>query len=232
VGRNGLDRLGKLLVDLVLLAVVGIPGFRGQKTPGQGQLAHRLPDPRIIGDRLGADIARPRQRRLRILHPLFRIHILPGVLEGIPAEDLLGEYELRQRLQPLLARHRRPGAALWLEGKVEVLQRLQLVGRPQGRLQLGRQLALLLDALEDRLPALLEIAHIFDPLLDGAYLLLIQTSGRLLAITRNEGDGVVRIQQLDRALDLAPTQAQLFRDGGVHLLLFHADIPVFDSRAG
>ena len=70
------------------------------------------------------------------------------------------------------------------------------------RRELGRQLALLLDALEDRRAALLELAQIGQPLLERAQLGVVEPAGGFLAVARDEGHGGLVVEQ---------------GDGGVHL---------------
>jgi len=98
---------------------------------------------------------------------------------------------------------------------------LQHHGRPDPGLQFRRQLALLGDALQHRPLALLQVAQVFQAGLDGPELLLIQSAGDLLAVSGDEGDGVVLVQQLDGAGDLASFQAQFLGDGGDNRMIGH-----------
>ena len=107
-----------------------------------------------------------------------------------------------QRLQALLAGRGRQRALLRLVRQVEVFEPLGVVGREDGGAQLVGQLALALDALEDGLLALGELAQQADALLDDAHHLLVEAAGAFLAVARDERDGVALVEQLHHALDL------------------------------
>ena len=68
--------------------------------------------------------------------------------------------------------------------------------------QLGRQLALRFDRAQDRLLALLQQPQPRDARLDLADLLFVEPAGLVLAIARDEGHRVARIEQSNNALDL------------------------------
>ena len=70
-------------------------------------------------------------------------------------------------------------------------------GWPRCGLQLVGELALLEDGGEDRLAAADEIAEVGELLFDVADLDLVESSGGLLAIARDEGDGAAFVEQLD-----------------------------------
>ncbi len=78
--------------------------------------------------------------------------------------------------------------------------------------ELRRELALLLDALQDRRAPLLEFAQVGEPLFEQAQLRVIKTSGGFLAIAGDEGHGGLAIQQGDGGLDLRQACVDLFSD--------------------
>ena len=68
--------------------------------------------------------------------------------------------------------------------------------------QLVRQLALLADAVEDRLPAIFQLAQVSQALVQGAKLRIVQGPGDFLAVARDERNRRAAIQQVDGRLDL------------------------------
>ena len=114
----------------------------------------------------------------------------------------------RRRLEAALACRAGERLLFGFVGEVQVFQPARRVGREEGVAQLVRQLALRLDALEDGLLAISELAELIDPQLNDADDLLVQAARPLLAITGDEGNGVPFVEELDHAfhLDLADLQ--------------------------
>jgi len=65
------------------------------------------------------------------------------------------------------------------------------------------------------------VVQVFQAGLDSPELLLIQPAGDLLAITSDEGHGVVLVQQLDGAGSLIGLDAQFLGDGGYDGMIGH-----------
>ena len=84
--------------------------------------------------------------------------------------------------------------------------------------QLGGELALLLDALEDGLAPGLEFTQVSEALLEGAQLRIVETLRGLLAVTRDEGNRGALVEQADGRLDLLHAHAELFGDLPVDLI--------------
>ena len=114
----------------------------------------------------------------------------------------------RQRLQAPLAGDRGQRLLLGLEGQIEVFQPLGRVGVLNLLGQLGRELALRFDRLEDRRLAFGELANLADAKLNFANLLFVEAAGLILAIARDEGDGVPFVEQLERASHFFRRQAR------------------------
>ena len=138
----------------------------------------------------------------------------------VAARPLLLE-EVGQPFQPSLPRHRGPGPALGPVGAVQVLnlgEHLRLLQRRAQLLQLPAfQLAALLDQSKHLLPPLLQIAQIAQPLAQIPQHRVVQPAGCLLAVARDEGDGVPLIHQPHRALNLPPRHRKLLRQGLHHI---------------
>ena len=117
-------------------------------------------------------------------------------------ERRVGEQHVGQRLDARFARDLALGAALGLVRQVQVFQ--FLLGRRglDGGAKLGRQLALLVDALEHRFAPVLEFAQVAQPVFQLAQLDVVQAAGGLLAVAGDEGDGGAAVEQVDRGLDL------------------------------
>ena len=120
-----------------------------------------------------------------------------GRVRGRILDQLIGE-----RLEAGLARDVRLGLAALFVRQVQVLQaRLGLAAEDE-RLEVVRELALLLDGGKHRLLALLEFTQVRRTLLDGAQLTVVEPAGDFLAITRNKRHGIALGEQLERCLDL------------------------------
>ena len=83
---------------------------------------------------------------------------------------------------------------LGLNGQVEVLEPLGVLGRADRRREVGVQLPLGLDRLEDRLLPLGQLAQPLDAKLDLVDHNLVQIPGPFLAISRDERNGVAFVQ--------------------------------------
>src|SRR5690606_20005815 len=75
------------------------------------------------------------------------------------------------------------------------------------------ELALLLDAREDRLAAVLELAQVREARLERAQLRIVEAAGDLLPIARDERYGGTVVEQRDGGLDLRRGGADLGGDG-------------------
>ena len=75
-------------------------------------------------------------------------------------------------------------------------------GQFNGGAQGGRELALLLNALQNGFAAVFEFAQIAQPGVEFAQLNIIKPAGRFLAVARNKWHGRAAIEQLHRSLDL------------------------------
>jgi hypothetical protein len=134
----------------------------------------------------------------------------------------------RQRLESGFLRHRRLGLPLLLVGKIEILEHGQLEGGEELVLQLGRQLALPLDlldderlALEDLVPGLAGVDHL-------ANRDFVQVPRLLLAVPRDERHGGALVRQLQdggggRDGDLGMTRCEPLRKGHARMI---ADRPL------
>ncbi len=76
-------------------------------------------------------------------------------------------------------------------------------------MQLRGELLLLLDARENRSPALLELPQIAETLGQVAQLCVVQCAGGLLAITGDERDRTARVQKGDSGADLLGPDPEL-----------------------
>ena len=122
-----------------------------------------------------------------------------------------------QPLQPRLARDHRLGAALGLEGQVDVFKFGLGHGfcNRQGK-RIG-QLALFRDRPKDRATPRLKLAQITQPFLQFAQLGVVKAAGHLFAVARDEGDGRAAIQQVDRRRHLTRGRGNLNGDQAVDL---------------
>ena len=127
----------------------------------------------------------------------------------MPIPEQLGE-----RLEAALARDHRARAALGLERQVEILERLLRRRGVDARGERGVELALLLDALEDRGAALGELAEVLRAIADVAKLDFVEAARGFLAIAGDEGKGVAFVEERERAGDLLRGERQFAGDRG------------------
>ena len=205
VARNLGDRL---LEIVVLLELRGLGRLRRHNLALDDGLlregvAHKATNVRDIGDALGDDVART-------------LEILGGAVVGLVVPDLV-----RERLEPLLLRDHRTGTAFRLEGLVEVLEGVLLHARLNLRAKVVRELALVLDGLENRRPAILEFGVVAQPLLDLGDLDLVEVAMHLLAVAGDERNRVTFTQKLRDGGDLPAGNPQFGREARQHLLLIH-----------
>ena len=206
------QRLGKVeiigkLGALRRLAVAHLGGEAAALPIGFAQRAQEF---RIFGKALDQNGACALQRRLRRGDVLLRIHEGGGCLLRLAGG--LGEEQIGQGLQARLFGDLRLGAALGLVGQVEVFEPRLGVGGVELERQLVGELALLADAVEDRLAPVLQLAQVAQALLQGAQLGIVQGAGDFLAVARDEGNGGTAVEQIDGRLDLPFLHTQFVRN--------------------
>ena len=125
-----------------------------------------------------------------------------------------------QRLEPLLPSDGGAGPPLGTEGKIEVFQGRHGLGGVDLRPKLLGQESALLQGLEDGPPALVEFLELGQAVPDRGDGDLVERSGGLLAVPRDERDGPAGGQKFGRGGDLRGTQAQ-FAGDSVYVKRFH-----------
>ena len=108
----------------------------------------------------------------------------------------------RQRFEPCFTGDLGFGAPLRLVRQIEIFEPGLGVGVLNRRCELGRQLPLLLDALQDGRTPLLELAQIRQPIFQRPEGGVIETAGGFLAIAGDEGDRGFSVEQGDGGIDL------------------------------
>ena len=215
VRRYLLQRLGMVEIvgefGAVLLLALG--DARRQMGVVPQPVADRPDQVGILGEAFGQDVARAFQRGRGVGDVLVGIHIRRGRLFG--DQRGVGQQRIGQRLQPGLAGDHRLGAALLLVGQIEIFQPRLGIGLADPGTQFLGELALLLDALQDRRAALLHLAQIDQPFVQQAKLHIVQPAGGLLAIARDEGNRRAPVKQRDGGRDLFNTNPKF--PGNPHL---------------
>jgi hypothetical protein len=197
------------LGDLGVVLVLAVHLLGAQEPFGPEPFAQRLHQRRVLGPALGEDVAYAVQHReggreigaglaivergRRLAERLrFRVRVERGVGEQLVGQRLYAEF-----LGDLAL-----GAALLLEGQVDVFQ--FLLGRRGGdlRAQSIGQLALLVDGLEHCGAAVFQLAQVGQARLQLAQLNVVQAARGLLAVARDEGHGGPAVQQLHGCTDL------------------------------
>ena len=165
---------------------------------------------RILGEALHEDLARPFQGGGGIGHPLGGVDEAGrpglGVLAGV-LQQAQG-----QGFQPGLPGQLGLGAALGLEGQIEVLQALLGVRGQDLGLEFGAQFALVLDAPQNQVAPFFQFPQIAQALLQQAQLDVVQAAGDLLAIAGDEGYRGALVEQTDGGGDLLRARRQFLAD--------------------
>ena len=213
VRRNTAERLGEIVVVLELgdLGFLSHDRACGHAALAAREVAHPAAQLGILGNALAQDVPRAGECVVRRWHLALRADKLHGPRHGSLVVDRVVPDQVREWLEPPLARDDRPGAALRLEGKVKVLERLLRRHGVELRAELRRQLALLVDGLPDCGSPFAELPQVFGPLLDGAQLCLVEPAGGFLAIPCDKGKGVALGEQLEGAGHLADGERELLR---------------------
>ncbi|OQA37582.1 MAG: hypothetical protein BWY56_00833 [Acidobacteria bacterium ADurb.Bin340] len=208
----GLEAQGGL-IPLLLLPQGGL-----QDAVLQECLAHPRAVVGVLRQALRQDVPGPLHAlggRLQAF--LVLLHEGCGQHQGIRAGSI-GQQGLQQRLQAPLPGLRGLGALLGLVGEVEILQLRLGPGALDAGLELLGELALLLDGLEHRLPALQQFLEVGHPVLDGPDRDLVQGARGLLPVPGDEGHRVPFLQQGHHRGHPRPREAQFQANAINHLL--------------
>src|SRR5690606_15517752 len=180
--RDLRERLGVAEVIGILrtLGLLAFDDLRADHAAAPQPFAQPAEKLRVLAPALDQDRARAFERGLRVGHALLLVDEFRRGLLGRAARIL--EQQVRERLETRLARDLRPGPALRPIGQVKVLEPRLAVRGLDVRAQRVGQLALLLDAREDRPAAILELAQIREARLERAQLRVVQAARDLLPI--------------------------------------------------
>ena len=155
------DRLGVIKIVPILKALTfGDLGLGGDDPAGfPHDPAHRVAHRGHLADCLRQDVADAFDNLFDRINSLVGIHEFLGRRGQIGERLVAGPDPEGQRFQPAVACVRGFGALLGLERKVKVLEPLGIVGRANRGGQVGYELALGVDRLEDRLLPLGQLAQ-------------------------------------------------------------------------
>ena len=196
--------LGEVVIGFVgsLLACVHRHGDDVRRGFREGaQVGHVLG---VLRHHLGHDVRRTGERLLRRVKAGLgglRRHKARRLVERRALGCHLHEDHVGKWLQASLARLLRARHALLAIGLVEVLHALELCSRLDLCLELRRELALGLDEEKDVCLALLEISQVRKALVKGTQGNVVHAARGLLAVARNEGNGVSLVDELYGRLD-------------------------------
>ena len=226
------DRLGVVEVvaelgDVGVVLVLAVHLLRLQDTLRPQPLAQRAHQRGVLGPALGQQVAHAVEHRERIGETGIGVDEGGGL--GVRIQRRVGEQLVGQRLEAGLAGDHALGAALLLERQVEVFQ--LLLGRRggDGLGQRGRELALLVDALEHRGAAVFQLAQVGQTRLELAQLRVVEVVGDFLAIAGDERHRRATVQQRHRRVDLCGADLQFRRD--LKKDLFQNSLPVWRREA-
>ena len=160
--------------------------------------AHRLTVALVLAHLFGNDVLRTLQGRLYVLD----VALDEPLSSPLGVALALHQQQLGQRFESLLAGHLGTCAALRAVGQVDVLERGGLPCLADSLLELGRQLLLVADGLQDGFLALLNLLQTLILVADGPDLHFIESARALLAVAGNEGNGAALVEQGERAVNV------------------------------
>ena len=182
----------------------------GQQGVVAQELAQRRQQLRVFGEALHQNLPGAVQGGLAVGKTRLGIEVVGG--QGIRVQGRVGQQRIGQRLQPRLPGYQRLAAPPRLIGQVQVFQAVLGIGVEDGLLQGGGELALLADAAEDDLAALLQLPQVVQALRQLPQLGVVQGAGHLLAIPGDEGHGRPLVQQFDGGVHLIGIHGEFLRD--------------------
>ena len=174
----------------------------------------------IVGHFFGEDIAGALEGGLRIGEALLFGEVDAGDFFGGVAGIFLSPHQAGQRFKTEFLRNRRTGALLGFVRSVNIFEeRLVLTGFNLG-LEFGSQLALFLDALEDRFLAVHQFLQIIATVADVAQFNFVEGSRLVLAVAGNEGDRAPLVHEFERLGNAPYFEVQFFGDNcrKIHLI--------------
>ena len=208
--RHGLDKVVIEPIDRVLLACCG----RAHKAFLLKHRSQRLAQRCVVGDTLGNNVACAGKSVLHIFNVLLGIDVLRGKLVQLRHIRRLCEDRVGKRLKTLFLRDGGACAALGLVRTVQILDLGERFRVVDGSGKLLRELALLLNRAFDSITALLKRAQIRKALLKRAERRVVHRTVKLLAVTRDKGDGITLVEQLDHSGNMRFAAPQFPGDNG------------------
>lgn len=225
--RQGAVRRGAFQRLIVFEVVAELGAFlflAGDHAGGQGRFvlhehAQLVEQRGVFGEALHEDVLGAFQHRLDVGEAFLGVDETRGLAfrdQGRVVEQCVG-----QRAEAGFQGDLALGAALLLIRQVEVFETGLGVGELDVAGQFGGQLALFLDAGEDRAAAFFQFAQVAQALFQHAQLGIVEAAGDLFAVTGDEGNGGAFVEQGDGSGDLLRLNAaggqcgELFGDTGV-----------------
>ncbi len=204
------ERLGEVEVVAVLLALLrlALADLGDEAALGPHPLAELADQVGVLGEALDQDRAGAVEGGGDVGHVLVEVRL--GRLPRVGRRGV--EQQVGQRLEAVLAGDLGLGPALGLVGEVEVLQPGLGVGGVDVRPQLVGELALLVDARENRRAPFLELAQVAEALVQRSQLRVVERAGRLLAVPGDERDGGTAVEKVHRGADLVVAHAEFRGD--------------------
>jgi hypothetical protein len=167
----------------------------------------------VLADALDQNETRALEGGFDIFDALLGAVILFGFRRRI--ERGVGEQRIGQRLEAGFASDLSFGSPLGLERRVDIFEFDLAVGGLDGALKLGRQLALLGDALEHRDAPVLELCEVAEALFELAQLRVVEPASLLFAVARDEWHGRAFAKQAHGGGDLSGLDIEFSSDTGV-----------------
>ena len=193
------DRLAVIVIHFELFLVVDCAiGFG---TDDDAFFEHHAPEGfaelGIFGDGFGDDVARAFESFLGSGDRLFGIDERGGKLRERQRAGLLFPEVGGEGFEAFFAGHGGFGAAPGLVREVEVFELAFFEGGFDAGAKVVSKFALVGDGAEDGFAAVFELAVVGEFFFDGADLNFVEIAGDFFAVTGDEGDGAVFVEEFD-----------------------------------
>ena len=179
-----LDALAEIEVvgELGPVLLLALPHFGREHAFVPQPLAQGTDELGVLADALDEDVAGAVERGLGIRDAFVGRHELLRL--SLRHQGRVLEEGISQRLEASFARNLRLGPPLRLVRRIQVFELDLGLGGVDRAGELGRQLALFLDALENSRAAILQLAQVAEPLFQLSELRVVEAAGLFLAVGR------------------------------------------------
>jgi hypothetical protein len=222
VRGNLADRFGvvEVVAEFRAFVLLALDDFRADLTVLPRPFAQAVDERGVFGDRFHEDLARAVERGFHVGDAFLRID--ESRCAFFRRDRRIVAQRERERFEAGFARDLRLGAALGLVRQIEVFEARLGVGFEDALAQGVVELALFVDAGEDRGAAIFEFAQVAETFFEQAQLRVVEPAGDFLAVARDERHGRAAVEQFHGSFYLRRLRGDVLGDAvfdGEHAVL-------------